>query len=83
MVKNNNKSTHYRRVRKSRRPGFISFKHADDNPTSHTLMLYVSRKVQDTGIFKQDVSGGELCLVYKKQNKIHIGKCYLRSSWLF
>lgn len=43
-----------------------------------TLMLYVSRKVQDTGIFKQDVTGGELCLVYKNKTKFNIGgKCYL------
>lgn len=45
-----------------------------------TLMLYVSRKVQDIGIFKQDVTGGELCLVYKNKTKFNIrGKMLLMS----
>lgn len=35
-----------------------------------TCMLYVSRRVLDIGIFKQDIISPELHLVYKNKNKI-------------
>lgn len=68
MVKNNNKSTHYRGVREEQKTWFhLLLTMQMTNLLADTLMLYVSRKVLDIGIFKQDITGPELCLVYKNK----------------
>ena len=68
MDKNNNKSTHYRGVREEKKTWFhLLLTMQMTNLLADTLMLYVSRKVLDIGIFKQDITGPELCLVYKNK----------------
>ena len=54
MVKNNNKSAHYRGVREEQKTWFhLLLTMQMTNLLADTLMLYVSRKVLDIGIFKQ------------------------------